>query len=62
MYDDPAGMAFQLNPPRLNSDATKFGGSLGVVHIAMDIVFRQFIEQIVAPIKVPDQTQIEEDP
>eukprot|EP00497_Spongosphaera_streptacantha_P000050 TRINITY_DN1027_c0_g1_i1.p3 TRINITY_DN1027_c0_g1~~TRINITY_DN1027_c0_g1_i1.p3 ORF type:complete len:55 (-),score=1.27 TRINITY_DN1027_c0_g1_i1:225-389(-) len=44
-------MGFQINPPRLNSDTTKFGGTLGVVRIAVDIVFRQFLENPIAPLK-----------
>jgi hypothetical protein len=33
-------MVFQINPPRLQSDATKFGGEIGLVTLQIDLVFR----------------------
>jgi hypothetical protein len=50
-YDHPTGFLFQINAPKLQSDATKFGGELGVLSLSVDFVFRQFIESL-GPVKM----------
>lgn len=47
-YGDPVAFGFQINPPRLQSDFTKFGGTLGILRIQVDFVFRQFADEAVA--------------
>lgn len=46
-YTEPAAFGFQINPPRLQSDFTKFGGTLGILRVQVDFVFRQFADEAI---------------